>query len=186
MVELKHIFFRYFTFLAAAFAAALVIVVAIVEPRVDWPMTVAVLSAGLSLIYFVQKQKLEELRLFNQLFTTFNERYDTLNEAVAQIAARNAEEPLSSAETETLVDYFNLCGEEFLYYRLGYIYPEVWRAWNRGMRDLASNPRIRTLWEHELRTDSYYGFSRKHLQPLEGASTTVRVAVQNGLSSRVA
>jgi hypothetical protein len=36
-------------------------------------------ATTLTFCYFVQKQKLDELKLFNDLFTTFNKRYDEMN-----------------------------------------------------------------------------------------------------------
>jgi hypothetical protein len=56
-----------------------------------------------------------------------------------------------------LFDYFNLCGEEYLFYSQGYVYPEVWKAWFNGMEFFRPNPRIRQLWNEELKTGSYYG-----------------------------
>ena len=57
----------------------------------------------------------------------------------------------------TLNDYFNLCGEEYLFYRRGFIYPEVWGSWVRGMNIYFKDDRIQELWLEELRNESYYG-----------------------------
>mgnify|MGYP001439575906 CR=1 FL=1 len=117
---------------------------------------VTLVGSLLSLLYFLQKQKLEELHLFRALFKEFNERYDTLNEKLALIAEEKSAD-LSTKECETLIDYFNLCGEEYLYFTKGYIDPAVWNAWHKGMNALVSVPRIRKLWLAEKLTDSYYG-----------------------------
>jgi hypothetical protein len=60
-----------------------------------------------------------------------------------------------------VIDYFNLCGEEYLFYKHGYILPEAWESWRRGMRQYMDVESIRELWEFEVKTDSYYGLSRK-------------------------
>lgn len=121
-------------------------------------MTTVATVAGalLSLIYFIQKQKLEELRLFRELFKEFNERYDRLNEKLTRIVEAR-EDVVSEAERETLIDYFNLCGEEYLYVQQGYIYPTVWIAWHNGMKAIVSVPRVQRVWLAEKETGSYYG-----------------------------
>jgi hypothetical protein len=51
-----------------------------------------------------------------------------------------------------------LCAEEYLYFKKGFVFPEVWTAWVNGMRVFASSPRIRALWKEELKNNSFYGF----------------------------
>jgi len=64
---------------------------------------------------------------------------------------------LTDAEVDTLYDYFNLCGEEYLFYQKGYIYPEVWASWVKGMNIFFRNQRVNNLWLVEAKTSSYYG-----------------------------
>ena len=52
---------------------------------------IAILGSLLSLLYFLQKQKLEELHLFRSLFKEFNERYDGMNEEISRIIDKNGE-----------------------------------------------------------------------------------------------
>ena len=110
----------------------------------------------LSLIYFLQKQKIEELRLFREIFAECNSRYDEMNENLNKIINCTTEN-LADAEKEVLINYFNLCGEEYLYYKHGYIYPDVWRAWSNGIRFYLNDDRIKTFWICELESNSYYG-----------------------------
>ena len=100
--------------------------------------------------------KLEELRLFKELFVEFNARYDGLQNRLLSIAQRTDGE-LSSEESLVVYQYFNLCAEEFLFYRLGYIDPAAWFAWRNGMQFYLANPRIRRLWEKDVKSNSYYG-----------------------------
>ena len=79
------------------------------------------------------------------------------NEGLNQIFKKPPEESLTNPEVEILFNYFNLCGEEYLYYKRGFIYPEVWQAWKNGMRLFRKNPRIKNLWDADLETGSYYG-----------------------------
>ena len=116
-----------------------------------------VVGALLSLIYFVQKQKLEELRLFRELFKELNARYDEMKEKLARIVEAVGTETLEEQDRETLIDYFNLCGEEYLYFERGYIYPVVWTAWLNGMKAIIFTPRVLPIWQKEKQTSSYYG-----------------------------
>jgi hypothetical protein len=53
----------------------------------------------------------------------------------------------------------NLCAEEYLYFKSGYVDAEVWQSWLRGMRFFAAKPEILSVWKEELASGSYYGFS---------------------------
>ena len=161
---MKAIVFRYYIPIAVIACLAAIITVVLVHKQTDWILILTILGGVLSSIYFVQKQKLEETRLFKELFTEFNSRYDALNEELNQIRERNPEEELTQGETNTLYDYFNLCGEEYLYYKQGYILPEVWEAWLNGMNIFCRDKRIKKLWEEELATNSYYSFKLDFLQ----------------------
>ena len=118
------------------------------------------LATLFSLFYFLQKQKLEELRLFREIFKECNEKYDELNEKLSNICYTNSTEPLSVDERNILVDYFNLCGEEYFYFKHGFIYPDVWRAWRNGIRSYLEEERIRSFWDQELESNSYYGIPK--------------------------
>ena len=80
-----------------------------------------------------------------------------MNERLYSLCNAPLDQPLTKDEITFLYDYFNLCGEEYLFYRKGFIYPEVWLAWRKGMQIFLRCPRIRRLWEEELGTNSYYG-----------------------------
>lgn len=106
---------------------------------------------------FLYAQHLQQTQLFNDLFRTFNSRYDSLNDKLEGIVGSGV--GLSEADKAVLVDYFNLCAEEYLFFKSGYIDVSVWRSWVNGMSYYAKQNKIRALWEEELRSNSYYGFS---------------------------
>jgi hypothetical protein len=85
--------------------------------RYDVQLTTTIGGGALGFVYFVQKQRLDELRLFHDLFTKFNDRYDGLNGTLNGILEGEAEAPLTQEQTDCLSDYFNLCAEEFFFYR---------------------------------------------------------------------
>ena len=112
-------------------------------------------------VYFVQRQKLDDHSVFNDLFRDFNKRYGELNKDLNKIRSRTAQLRLGVKEKDILYSYFNLCGEEYLAKERGFIYPEVWNSWRKGMKIFLDNERIRILWNEEARTESYYGLERE-------------------------
>ncbi len=126
----------------------------------DLSAIAAIVGTLISVIYFIQKQRLDELQLFRHLFKEFNERYDGLNEDLAKVMQEPSFE-LSPSEKELLIDYFNLCGEEYFFYQKGYIDPMVWKSWHNGMTYIISTPRIMAIWKTEQKSNSYYGLEIK-------------------------
>lgn len=116
----------------------------------------AVIAGTLGFCYFVQQQKLAETALFHQLFTGFNARYDKLN---GPLAALLSETNLLPEQRNVIVDYFNLCAEEYLFYQQGYIPRIVWRSWCRGMAWYLKRHPFKDVWNEELSTESFYGLS---------------------------
>ena len=125
--------------------------------NVKWEILIAVVGTLLSFIYFIQKQQLDEAKFSNELFVRFNQKYDDLNEKLNKIKTKKDSEMLEAGDTDALNDYFNLCGEEYLFYKRGYVYPEVWKSWVAGMKIFYEHPRIQKMWLDELNNHSYYG-----------------------------
>lgn len=151
---MKHFVYKHFDVIMVPLFLIVIFVTAYCMN--SWESRIPLIAAFVSLVFFIQKHKLDELHLFSELFKEFNKRYDMLNGKLNQIISRN--DDLSSEDKDVLFDYFNLCGEEYLYYNEGYILPSVWKAWKNGMKIFFSDKRIKKLWNDEDRTDSYYGF----------------------------
>ena len=156
--RIRHRVVEHYVWLMAAVAVVLIgLVVRFPQQLRDPELLLPLLASFLSIVFFLQKQRLEELRLFREIFRDCNERYDQLNEEISKIRERPPGESLEPREKQVLTDYFNLCGEEYLYFRQGYIYPRVWDAWEAGMKDHLCSPRIEPFWLKEKRSGSYYG-----------------------------
>ncbi len=123
----------------------------------DKNILVTVGGGFLTAFYFLHKQRIEEVRLFREIFSECNLRYDKMNEAINIIISKSKEDTLSEEEKNQLSDYFNLCGEEYLYFKQGFIYPDVWLAWSNGMKAILGNERVSPYWQLEKKSESYYG-----------------------------
>jgi hypothetical protein len=129
---------------------------ALVPPLRIQELAFAWVAGWWTFTHFQHQHTLEKSRFFFDLFKQFNDRYNKLNDDLQRIAA--GEGILSSAERARIVDYFNLCAEEFLFYQRGYVPEDVYRAWRNGMNWYASKERFVKVWREECATDSYYGF----------------------------
>jgi len=102
------------------------------------------------------------MSLFKELFIEFNRRYDEMNGRLAEIA--NSDVPSDPTTRQTVVDFFNLCAEEYLWFSEGYIHHDVWRSWCAGMICYFDREPFRTIWSEESATDSYYGLSLEQIR----------------------
>jgi hypothetical protein len=149
-----------FVLLCAGFLSAAYLLGA-KELKIEW--VISGLGGAGGLTTFLYAQHLQETRLFTELFQAFNQRYNNLNQRLNAIA-ESAGIEIGSEDRQVLFDYFNLCGEEYLYFRAGYIDGSAWQSWVRGMKVFADVPAIRKIWQFELESGSYYGFSLRELE----------------------
>lgn len=120
-------------------------------------LLISVLGGVSGFFYFLYRRHLDETKLFNELFPTFNRRYDDLKDNLNGILFDPSEGVLSPVQREKVFNYFNLCAEEYFFYKAGYIDRDVWKSWYRGMELFFRHPRIQWLWDQESK-ESYYGF----------------------------
>jgi hypothetical protein len=158
--RLRQIWFRNYLLIILLTWAVLVVLAFLVPlARVKDALgtSAALTGAALSVIYFVQKQKLEEIQLFERLFTQFNRRYEEMNVDLQKI---RADKEVPEGCRKTLNAYFNLCAEEYLFYSEGRIHALAWRGWCRGMMYyLTEDGPILRHWKEEAKADSHYGLT---------------------------
>lgn len=157
---------RYLPWLFALLAASSVgiAVFAFREPDKRWHMALTFVGASAALVHFLYARHLDETRMFRELFADFNRRYDILNDTLNEMVMRPSPLELSPSDKRKLFDYFNLCAEEFYFYRCGYIPDEVWSSWRHGMQVFLRSPAIHDLFRSELETGSYYGLTLANVQ----------------------
>jgi hypothetical protein len=98
-----------------------------------------------------------------ELFKEFNKRYDKLNGKlyfIIESQISHEEYSLTQLDKNVLYDFFNLCAEEFFWYKKGRIDPKLWKSWNAGMNFWFSHQVIKDLWLEEMKSKtgktSYY------------------------------
>ncbi len=127
-------------------------------------LLLSLLGSIAAFFHFLYGQHNTNTDRFVRLFQEFNARFDRLNDRLNAIYTQSSEPIADPQDLQCLYDYFNLCAEEYLYFKAGYVDHEVWSSWVSGMRYFAGNSGIRSVWERELKQGSYYGFSLSLLQ----------------------
>src|SRR5437867_2487328 len=77
--------------------------------------------------FFLQNGHKEDAKFMKELFEYFNRRYDDQNNDLQSWLQQKGE--FTEKEKLGFIDYFNLCAEESVFQKLGYIYDEVWKTW---------------------------------------------------------
>ncbi|WP_222539518.1 hypothetical protein [Pedobacter polysacchareus] len=122
---------------------------------------IGTLASVATIYYGTLKLKIENDLIFKDLFKSFNERYDDqINDLINGLRLDESIE-LEHDHKKLIIDYFNLCAEEFLWKRKGRIPNDVWIAWRAGIMENLKIKQIRELFEKETETKngkaSYYG-----------------------------
>ena len=112
-----------------------------------------------------------------QLFLSYTQRYSDLMRGFPADCrdlriAIDGDLPKSSSElTSSVLEYLNLCSEEFYLWKRGYLATGVWRIWEGELVRTLQSPLLRREWE-KLRAEfgSYTEFasfvdSRQRLGP---------------------
>lgn len=158
---MKRLIFRYYWALAVVAFGLAIYLTTEVDMKERLPLLGAATAGILGFCYFVQQQRLAETLLFKELFTEFNSRYNAMNDRLTGVPRGTTP---SDAQKNLIVDYFNLCAEEYLFYREGFILPEVWPSWCRGMLQYLNDEPFRTIWREENALQAYYGLSEDRIR----------------------
>jgi hypothetical protein len=122
----------------------------------------AIIATGISLSIGIQQSKNQNDIIFKELFIEFNQTYntkfnDTLEVIVKECQENNSRE-LKPAERQIVIDYLNLCAEEYLWKTLHRIPNKVWNSWEKGIVFYLNQPIInKIVISEKLQRGSYYG-----------------------------
>jgi hypothetical protein len=123
----------------------------------------AIFASVVTAYYAYLKLKIENDKMFKDLFESFNNKYngdtnDIFNE-LRKISPETKIEEVKENGENIILDYFNLCAEEYLWYSKGRIPEKVWKAWKCGIIENINIPQVKELYKKEIKngTDSFYG-----------------------------
>jgi hypothetical protein len=100
---------------------------------------------------------------FLECFSRCNKSYSDVNGLLPHLPSprQDHEHPGPKDDPyDAIVDYFNLCAEEYLMHKMGVIPDFVWDVWRAGIHNRALHNDIKAAWvrEKEANCDDYYGF----------------------------
>jgi hypothetical protein len=127
---------------------------------------IAIFATGISISFGFRQYKIENDKMFKELFQTFNEKYDLkfnneLNN-IEQITKKDSNYNLTEMQVALVMDYLNLCAEEYLWYTKGRIDETVWKSWEKGMKFYINIKSIKKVVEtQKAQKDSFYGLFEK-------------------------
>lgn len=145
-------------FVGAIFVVGIVFYYYLPETKQTSELLLSLVGSVAALFHFLYLQHNSNTERFIKLFNEFNVRFDGLNDDLNRIQSLPAGMLTDPKDRQRLYDYFNLCAEEYLYFKSGYIDKEVWSYWCLGMSYFAANEAIHDVWVRELEQGSYYGF----------------------------
>ena len=132
----------------------IVIVPLLPLPYRNTEVLIAAIGGVWGLAFFLQNDHKEDARFMKELY--FNKRYDDQNNDLQTWLRQDGE--FTERQKLGFIDYFNLCAEESIFQKLGYIYDEIWESWQNGMRQYVRDARVAALWKEQRQTKSYDGF----------------------------
>ena len=112
---------------------------------------------------------------FLECFSRCNKYYAEVNGRLRKLSPRieapNGPVP-KDEPSDPIIDYFNLCAEEYLMHKMGVIPRFVWDVWRAGIRERVSKDHLEAAWDVEVETAwkegvkpgcLYYGFDLKEI-----------------------
>ncbi|PUV22543.1 hypothetical protein [Sphingobacterium athyrii] len=98
-------------------------------------------------------------KMEKELFTEFNGRYDMLNDKLSELDTNLNLKNLNKDLEKIVIDYFNLCAEQYYWYNKKRISEEIWNSWHSGMMYYYQKyPVVQELWEKETEGEKYKSY----------------------------
>jgi hypothetical protein len=124
----------------------------------------AIIGSLISIYFGFLKLFVDYDKVFRELYVSFNEKYSkNFNDLLEKLRANDEKEILTLADKNIIIDYFNLCSEEYLWFKKRRIPNNVWNAWVSGIIENIRIPKVWNVFKEETNTDSqrisYYGFA---------------------------
>lgn len=137
---------------------------------IDTNALIGTLVSIATLYFGALKLRIENDILFKELFLSFNERYSAETNDLFNELRQDPSRELKPAERNIVIDYFNLCAEEYLWKSKGRIPKDVWIAWRAGIVENLRIPQIKQVFQDETTSEagktSYYGLYKELLKYL--------------------
>lgn len=134
------------------------------------PAFLGIVGIIITFIFSIANKKLNHQKMEKELFSEFNKRYDAFNDSLNLLDSITTLEQLKKTDSliekksmhHLLIDYFNLCAEQYYWRSEKRISPEIWQSWHSGMMYYYKKyPIVRELWENEIKDNGYKSYYLK-------------------------
>lgn len=127
----------------------------------DVKIFLGLLGTVATLYFGSLKIRVENDKLFKELFQDFNSRYDIrFNDLINELKA-DTERKLDTKEINLVIDYLNLCSEEYLWRYKNRIPKKVWQSWKAGILENLEIKQVGDVYQNQISSEngkkSFYG-----------------------------
>lgn len=159
---MKKFFSKYYLPIIAAFllvVAFYVLFFCLEEKKAE--VYISVIAAILALYFGLLKHQISNDEMFLTIFSDFNSIYNNdFNDLLNELRT-NVKWELTQKEVNLIIDYFNLCAEEYLWFKKGRLPKDIWNAWKAGIMENLQITQVYEIYKKEMRIDNnrkaYYG-----------------------------
>jgi hypothetical protein len=124
----------------------------------EFEATIGLLILYFGILYNVLTYKISADKFSKELFNEFNKRFDEMNEDLNKIIANDSFINKGMLPKEKIIDYLNLCAEEYYWYKKGRIDELVWASWKKGIIFYLKDHTFKKVVDYQKKEkDSYYG-----------------------------
>ncbi|WP_439479880.1 hypothetical protein [Chryseobacterium aquaticum] len=140
------------------------------NPQVVVTFLIGVFTLVITIWFSTNNLKITHQKMEKELFSEFNKRYDVFNDSLNLLDSITTLEQLTETDSliekktmhHLLIDYFNLCAEQYYWHREKRISAEIWKSWHSGMMYYYNKyPVVRELWAKEIKDDGYKSYYLK-------------------------
>lgn len=138
------------------------------NPQVFVTFIIGVFTLFITWWFNQNNLKITHQKMEKELFKEFNERYDKLNDDLSkldtvgnlsQLKEIKSSSDVSKTMYNVLMDYFNLCSEQYYWYKRNRISQEIWDSWYSGMMFYYNSfPIVKAVWQDEIKGDGYKSY----------------------------
>lgn len=149
--------------LILAILGFLIIIGIYIKYQIDNEIFLGLVGSVATLYFGSLKFRIENDKLFKELFQEFNKRYDERYNDLFNELKYDSERQLNKDERSLIIDYLNLCSEEYLWRNKNRIPTNVWKSWKAGIIENLKLRQVQDIYLNEISTEngrkSFYGLA---------------------------
>lgn len=160
-----------FLFVCLIFLAAFIFIFFDFDKERFKNLYLGIIASLITLYLGLLKIKIEREKFEQTLFTDFNNRYSPdINGLFVKIRKKEnkcKKVKLTKHNKQLIIEYLNLCSEEYYWFKRGRIPTKIWDAWDAGIKQNTNLISVEKIIKSEMKNDltkkSYYKFLEEYV-----------------------